>query len=384
MKRKKPLLFILLGVCGAVVLVLLGISLPSASGRPVRSLVLKAGNGDTNALTQLARLGSKGTEDLEQLLQARDSAFWLAKERLGARLSRVRFLSSLGRWILSKNGPEAVVYRIAAAEALGRLGKSSVPAVPALLRALHDPRADVRWRAATALARIGPSAVDGLTRKLEDPDPVVRQAAAYALGEMREDAESSVPSLLLLTKDQNPDVRSSAAYSLAMIGFPSMLSLSNIIATGDSPAREAAVKVLAQYRRAMRQTVPALIQMAHSDSVASRELALETLGGLRFADDGSMAALKAGLKDESPEVRLAALRALNQVIWRGEGALPELQACLADESTSVREWALKTLGRLGSKASPALPQVQQIVEGPDSHLHALAAETARQIRGEGH
>src|SRR5215468_9347488 len=98
MRPKKPLFFILLGVCGGVVVVLVALSLLSASRDPFRTLVLKAGNGDTNAVAQLSRLGSKGTRDLEQLLHASDSALWLANAHLGSRLLRVPLMSRLGRW----------------------------------------------------------------------------------------------------------------------------------------------------------------------------------------------------------------------------------------------------------------------------------------------
>jgi hypothetical protein len=65
--------------------------------------------------------------------------------------------------------------------------------VPALVRALNDPEANVRTSAADALERIGPSAaeaVPALIAALNDDDARVRRSAAGALAKIKGDPRS--------------------------------------------------------------------------------------------------------------------------------------------------------------------------------------------------
>ncbi len=67
--------------------------------------------------------------------------------------------------------------------ALGEIGDPR--AIPPLIAALATKvPADVNYRAATALGKMGPTAVDPLIATLKNPDPQVRRGAAKALGEI--------------------------------------------------------------------------------------------------------------------------------------------------------------------------------------------------------
>jgi HEAT repeat protein len=188
-----------------------------------------------------------------------------------------------------------------------------------------------------------------------------------------------VPTLIETLTDSNRDVRASTAYSLAMIGFPSMLALSNVIAHGDTNAREAAVNTLIRFHHSLRLMVPSLVEMAKSEVPASRRKALEALGVLRVGDNASMAALGEGLKDPSPEVRLAAVKSLNLVIWRAESTLPQLIACLDDDSAAVQEWSAVTLGNLGARAAPAIPELKRLATTADQGARTAAIEALKKI-----
>ncbi len=85
-----------------------------------------------------------------------------------------------------------------AADALGRIGAASVPA---LVECLTDERPELRRRAAQILARIGPDAaiaVPALTQLLHDADPEVQREAARALGQIGPAASPAIPDLLQL------------------------------------------------------------------------------------------------------------------------------------------------------------------------------------------
>jgi HEAT repeat protein len=51
--------------------------------------------------------------------------------------------------------------RVAAAEALGKIGSEAKEAIPALIKALQDEEPVVRWAAVGALERIGMEAIPG-------------------------------------------------------------------------------------------------------------------------------------------------------------------------------------------------------------------------------
>ncbi len=105
---------------------------------------------------------------------------------------------------LGPSRPRKDPLRIAAIQALGSFGAEAGPAVPELVRALHDPDLRVRWFAAEALARIGPaakSAVPALIEALRSRDVApaaadgegmedgpIRLMAAVALGKIGADA----------------------------------------------------------------------------------------------------------------------------------------------------------------------------------------------------
>jgi HEAT repeat protein len=95
--------------------------------------------------------------------------------------------------------------RQTATDSLARIG---LPALPELIVALKDPHADVRDRAAQALARIGPpasQAVPALVDALRDPDWRVRRSAARALGQIGPAAEAAVPALIDVIRDPASD-----------------------------------------------------------------------------------------------------------------------------------------------------------------------------------
>jgi len=123
----------------------------------------------------------------------------------------------------------------AAADALARIGKESVPA---LVRALGDPRDEVRWGAAIALGKLkgeARPALQALTAALRDRNENVRYCATVALGslgpaaagagvaavgtvgEVGEVAAVAVPALVEALHDRDEDVRRGAVLALARL-----------------------------------------------------------------------------------------------------------------------------------------------------------------------
>jgi HEAT repeat protein len=116
---------------------------------------------------------------------------------------------------LASGTPKA---RALAAHALGDLEDAADRdrAIPALIQALRDDRAEVRAEAAGSLGEIGDDRViDPLADRLGDGDPQVRQNAAIALGTLRN--PKGFAALVTALREGPPDVRFQAATSLAEI-----------------------------------------------------------------------------------------------------------------------------------------------------------------------
>jgi HEAT repeat protein len=130
---------------------------------------------------------------VERLEDPAEAVRWRAAEALAAvPLSAASVIAPLVRIAGRADSPA----RAAAAATLGRLGGEAKPAVPALVSALEDPRAEVRGRAAWALGEIGAEArqaVAGLAALARDPE--VGWQAIDALGKIGPDARAALPAL---------------------------------------------------------------------------------------------------------------------------------------------------------------------------------------------
>jgi HEAT repeat protein len=139
------------------------------------------------------------------------------------------------RTLRSAAAPEE---RSRAALALADSGQS---AVSPLVRALEDPSADVREKAALALGlQSDRSVVPHLLRALTDPDAQVREKAALGLA-LRRDA-SVVEPLVAALGDPDGQVREKAAIALGTTADPrARAALEGALKDPDSQVREKAV-----------------------------------------------------------------------------------------------------------------------------------------------
>ena len=103
--------------------------------------------------------------------------------------------------------------------AVKALGHVGTPeAVAALARATTDSEPRVRQAAADELGRLAaPEGLDALAAMLEDPDDDVRWAAARAVGELR--VKEAVPHLLSALRDSYPPVSNAAERGLQKLGI---------------------------------------------------------------------------------------------------------------------------------------------------------------------
>jgi HEAT repeat protein len=134
------------------------------------------------------------------------------------------------------------------ATALGALARAGALQADDLARAVADPSAVVRQRAAEVSVRVTSEVRVPIVGLLEDPDPSVVEVAAWAAGELDPPEPGAVDELVRLAVDHgDPLVRESAVAALGSIGdvggLPAILA-----ATGDKPAvRRRAVLALAPF-----------------------------------------------------------------------------------------------------------------------------------------
>ncbi len=125
-------------------------------------------------------------------------------------------------WAFGRIGPGAIpaleaalpTHNIAAACALAEIGK---PALPALIRALQDPK--TRGPAAGGIGRMGKKAAAAVPALIEAlKDPGTRLVVLGAMESIGREAAPAVPALIVTLDDPDPSVRGVAIVVLEVIG----------------------------------------------------------------------------------------------------------------------------------------------------------------------
>jgi HEAT repeat protein len=173
---------------------------------------------------------------------------------------------ALGALIKDLTDPRARV-RVAALEALEKLGDRAAPSLPAVIRATADPNVFVRWAAARTLGVLAPRApergVPALTRRLDPSEDLsVQLAAATALQQYGRDARPAIPALIrALPEGGDDDVRLAAYDALdhAVADTPEALAaMARGLSDPNATIRAKAATVLGHIGPAARSTLPQL------------------------------------------------------------------------------------------------------------------------------
>ena len=133
----------------------------------------------------------------------------------------------VGRWgrQLHARGLRA---RLAAAQALARMGPRAAEAVPDLLAAMARRSAEIEFRMALgrAVRAMGSSAVPYLVAALGSEAPRTRFDAAQALAKLGPEARGALEPLIeVVERDRDYSVRACAAAALGAIGPPAAAAL---------------------------------------------------------------------------------------------------------------------------------------------------------------
>lgn len=261
-----------------------------------------------------------------------------------------------------------------AIDRLGALGEKAAPAVPALIKALSRPEAEVRQHAARELGSIGPAAaaaVPALMEKLSDEKAEVRGYAAYALGKIGDASDAVVEGLSRMAFDRAAVVRRAALRALERLNPPQEKVLPlvlKILEQGDANILGPALETLAEQGEA---ALPRLCQaLQHERACYWACLALAELGPKAA---GAVPHLKLVLQHKDPEVRMQALAALGEIGPAAKSLLPEIVAALQkDEVGGVRYAAAFALGRIGTSPE-ATAALRQALKQDDAFLRMTSA-----------
>ena len=219
--------------------------------------------------------------------------------------------------------------RFKAATALVKIG---APTVDPLLRFLINENTTVQSEAISILVKIGGPAVEPLIAALKDKNDSVRSAAATALGKIKD--PRAVEPLIDALKDKNDSIRSAAATALGIIK--------------DSRAVEPLIASLAIKGEDYSGVSP----------LSAATIALIEIGG------PAVEPLIDALKNKNPSVRSAAAIALGKI---GMPKVEPLVAALKDKNPSVRSAAATALVEIGAVNSliAAIKNTPSLKENPN-------------------
>ncbi|TNE52379.1 MAG: hypothetical protein EP343_01045 [Deltaproteobacteria bacterium] len=192
------------------------------------------------------------------------------------------------------------------------LGDSRTIIQPSPRRTKPTHSKDIR-PAETSSPTMDPVAM--LMQSLNSPQDSARRDAIQTLGALKTRASKALTALSeVLLLDQDPRIRADAAEAIGQIGQQLDVSIPSLVmALQDTHAlvKMTAVEALGQFGSQAKPAVPALVQALHDPNNEIRSAAADTLG--EIGERAAVPGLKRALQDDNNEVREAAADALAQI-----------------------------------------------------------------------
>lgn len=288
---------------------------------------------------------SRRVAELTARLQTDDPAMVIqaAKELSGLGADAAGAVEPLAR-LLEQENPQV---RAAALQALGAIGPPAASAVKQVIAQLDDRQFSEDtplWQlAADTLGRMGPTVVPALIELLDPRHPQRYYGACAALQQIGPEAAAAVPKLVDLAMRDDPDSQP-ALHALRGIG---------------PGAKEA---------------LPTLIKLLDSRDFHNQYLACRVIGALGAHGKPAVDKLCQLLSHGAASVRRNAAAALGQIGPEiGTQGIDALIAAVNDPLQPVREEAVIALGRIGSPAKKAEPLLKEAVTTDRLGIKARAA-----------
>jgi HEAT repeat protein len=219
-----------------------------------------------------------------------------------------------------------------------------------------------------------------LTPLLEDRDKLVRLAAADALGKVGRHASPAVPALVAVAR-KGGELESAALRALASIGpgaTPALRAMLHLARDSssfeDRYRRKAALRVVGRIRHT---GLKALIGLAHGDDEKLAEAALEAIEDLGTSASGALKLVAPLVKHKQVTVRRAAASCLANLCATGMGSFkkvalcdradaaavaPQIAVALDDPDGAVRAGAALAVGNLGLHGAELRAKLARILQ----------------------
>jgi HEAT repeat protein len=279
-----------------------------------------------------------------------------------------------------KENPSARI-RAGMAKSLGRRYTTAAAAIPALVAALKDADADVRFAAAEALVWVvvynnppaAAPALPVLCEALKPGNPERQQHAAELIARIGPAAKAAVPALKDALADRLRGVRARAALALVEVdrteGPTAVPFLIEALAPGTGTARTAA-RVLATLGPAAAQAVPELVKLYTSDDRLLRLSAAEAAARIDPAQGPKAAEVILGLmtdKKAARQFRFQGPQALRRIGPPAKAAVAALCSLLGEKGFEPEELATAAVALDPEAATPAVEWIRkEIASDPEN------------------
>jgi len=249
--------------------------------------------------------------------------------------------------------------RRAAAFALGKLGKHSLPFVSNLLTLLQqDSDASVRSACASSLGDLVSLAINEIVPSLiksidREKDTSVRRALALALGKAGDQAGAAEPSLRKMLEEPDADLRQNAAWALGQLGKAAEPAIPRLITALSDPqanVRAEVAQALGNLGPLAQEAVPLLTRSLSDRDPHVQEqcvLALRKMGPLAASAIASLLTLAESSKVEAT-VRQSALITIES-IWPTGLKEPASWSRLQALAQSANEVSVKAAAQQAEK-----------------------------------
>jgi HEAT repeat protein len=300
----------------------------------------------TQAAQALAKMGEKAVPALVKLVKDGDED------------SRANAVQALG--VIGPDNDEVVPalcvaikdkslrVRSIAIKLVGDIGAPAKAALPDLLQCLTDPNDTIRNDAMDAMGKkMGKIAVPQLIGALRSRNADIRDKAASALARIGPDAKAAIPALATALADQKESgVRRTAAYALANVipkddpaGKAALVPLSAALRDGDADVQRNASLAL---QNVGEPAVPTLVEALSEKGTKITGLARTSL--VAIGAPAVPALIKALEDNNSPAVvRTQVCSVLEQIGPAASDAADALTAAQKDSNKAVRDAAARAL-----------------------------------------
>ena len=326
----------------------------------VEPLIERLAHGDrASRIAAASLLGTLGaTRAVPTLITALEGVDGELTTAAAAALARLGDPTALDA-LLALFGHEQVIVRQAAIAAVNAIG--AAPTAVRIRSLLDDPDPRVRASAVRVAGYFGfEECVPALFRRLDDSDEEVRRAAIEQLP-MLEDSRAEARLIEVLTAETARN-RAAAAHALRQVeGTTATEALRRALGDEDAWVRYFAVGAIAP--RVDIEIVPALVQMAQSDSAPHVRLAaLQTLTLADAAIAGEIALPL--IEDPNREVAAAALAAVASGSHAEADGL--LEKAITSDDPFMRRAAVRALpARSSPRAAELLASAAGLEDPPD-------------------